>query len=800
MKIIVYPHDLNLGGSQTNAIEIAAAMKPLGHECIIFGRAGTLCSRIDELGLQFIESPTPGHRPSIKVAKALRSLAVKWGADVIHGYEWPPGLESLAAASRLPHVASVCTVMSMAVAPFLPRRLPLVVGTLQISAHEQAAGRQRIHVIEPPVDLVHNQPSSETELAAFRKRWKIGGHPLVVCVSRLANELKSEGILTAIDVAEQFAHSHPFQLLIVGDGAARPIIEAAAARVNRHTGIDTVVMTGELADPRTAYSAADVALGMGGSALRSMAFSKPLIVQGELGFFTTLTPHTIDTFRWQGFYGVGESASAGRVRLAAELAPLLADANMRRELGAYGRELVEDFSLERAAERQVGIYRDALAEPMKLRRELPELLRSGGSLTRYYVRQRIDRVLGRRKPEDFNAKPVAASKTVTTPRREVGRAAASPDPEPLIYAAGAEWNAMAGTDRQLVAALARHHPVIWVDTPVSALRSRDRISPVTVTTPLPNVTRLSVIGPPGLSRPMIRTIAHWWGLSVLQRYLRREQLRPLAVIASTPAPVLPGLKSLPGTKVYFATDDFVEAAAIWGVGAEYLRRSREANLKASDLVLAVAPGLARHLQRGPVAPHWLPNGADVEGYRNVLDAEAADIRLQPPIAGVVGQFNERTDVDALRAVQEAGISLLLVGPASFRSKDAGEAFSRLASLPGVQWVGPVPREQLPGYIRHLDVGLTPYADTAFNRRSYPLKTVEYLAAGIPVVTTDVAPLDGLDPRFVVSATQAEFPAAVFEMLTRKNPRSEIQQSVEGYGWDARAIQLLEWLRESKGAK
>ena len=39
---------------------------------------------------------------------------------MIHGYEWPPGLEAAMAAEGLADVVAVCTVMSMAVAPFLP--------------------------------------------------------------------------------------------------------------------------------------------------------------------------------------------------------------------------------------------------------------------------------------------------------------------------------------------------------------------------------------------------------------------------------------------------------------------------------------------------------------------------------------------------------------------------------------------------------------------------------------------------------------------------------------------------------
>jgi len=54
----------------------------------------------------------------------------------------------------------------------------------------------------------------------------------------------------------------------------------------------------------------------------------------------------------------------------------------------------------------------------------------------------------------------------------------------------------------------------------------------------------------------------------------------------------------------------------------------------------------------------------------------------------------------------------------------------------VRWVGPQPYGALPGYLRLMDVGVVPYRDSAFNRGSFPLKTLEYLAAGRGVVATD----------------------------------------------------------------
>ena len=794
MKILVYPHDLNMGGSQTNAIELAAAVTRLGHECIVFGRRGTLCARIKELGLEFIESPDPGRRPSLKIARALSEVVAARQIDVIHGYEWPPGLEAVMAAETLPDVAAVCTVMSMAVAPFLPRWLPLVVGTQQISATEQASGRLNVNLIEPPVDLEHNGPLDPTVVDGFRAAWGIGDLPVVVCVSRLVPELKSEGILTAIEAAGDLVGDEAFQLVIVGDGKARAAMEEAAALANDRAGRRAVVLTGELTDPRPAYAAADIVLGMGGSALRSLAFGKPLIVQGEHGYFRTLTPESADEFRWQGWYGIGPGSAFGSSALRSELSGLLTSADRRRELGAYGRRVVEEFSLERAAHRQLTVYRDAYAARAEHKRQLGDAGRSFLGLAAYHVGQRVDRWRKRQRADDFNVNPVAQQ-----PGNDDGRLAPVGDDGPILYFPGVGWDTLAGTDRQLATALAEDCQVIWVDTPHSILRRRDRILPA-VSQPRANVVRLRASTIAGVQRPFLRGIANRRRAQVARRYLADNGLRPRAVLASTTAPMLALTADVPGLHLYYATDDFVEAASLWGVSKRYLSSAREQNLRAADLVMAVTQDLARHLQRGPATPRWLPNGADLARFADIETVPPADVPLRGPIAGVVGQFNARTDLRFLQAVQRAGVSLLLVGPRWFVTSAENEDFDRLTELPGVHWVDELPRDRLAPYLRVLDVGLTPYRDSMFNRRSYPLKTVEYLAAGVPVVTTDVASLNGLDQRYVTAAVGTEAFGSLVEQVASaaRNP-ADIRRSVTTDDWDSRASRLLGWLGGTTGA-
>jgi len=403
LGVLVYPHDLGIGGSQLNAIEIAAALQRRGHRVVVFGAPGALSERIADLGLEFVAAPRPGRRPSPRVARALADLVVEREIDVLHGYEWPPALECVLASRMQPSAVAVSTVMSMAVAPFLPKTLPLAVGTEAIAAAERAFGRSSVSLLEPPVDLAENHPGvvpAESLGAAGDGRFTVG------MVTRFAHQLKLEGILTAIDAVGAIARRSPIRLVIAGDGPARDEVATRAARVNAAVGAGTVILLGEVMDPRPVYESADVMLGMGGSALKALAFAKPLVVQGELGYWKLLTPATLPEFLWAGWFGVGGSAGEGQVRLEGILRQLLEDAGLRADMGAFGLATVQArFSVEAAAETQLAIYRRALAlrvtRGQTVRHDTAALAR----YARYYADKRVRRMLGIEQTDDFNARP-----------------------------------------------------------------------------------------------------------------------------------------------------------------------------------------------------------------------------------------------------------------------------------------------------------------------------------------------------------------------------------------------------------
>lgn len=396
IRILTCLATLEVGGSQISAIEIAAAVSKMGHEVLIYGPQGELVDMVRDLGLEYIEAPaqfTKNNRDmSVGLAHDVWKVARRRRVDLIHTYEFAPIIDAMYGAHLLQGTPLVMTVYSVNMEHWVPTHPPLILCTEEMATAARQS-RPWVELIESPVDTVANAPAVDT--TAARARMGIApDETAVVVVSRLHPELKREGILSAIEAVGRLTTQCPrLRFFVVGDGPSRPEIEGLAASTNARIGREVVTLTGTLTDPRDAYAASDIMLGMGSSALRSMAFAKPLIVQGERAFWRLAEPDTVGLFLHQGWYGIGDGGD-GSVLLERILERLIKSPERWKELGTFGRDLItRRFSLEVAAKRQEGIYLDALRRP-------PGLVQRASGVARATARYLIlsARGYGRRPP------------------------------------------------------------------------------------------------------------------------------------------------------------------------------------------------------------------------------------------------------------------------------------------------------------------------------------------------------------------------------------------------------------------
>lgn len=377
--------------------------------------------------------------------------------------------------------------------------------------------------------------------------------------------------------------------------------------------------------------------------------------------------------------------------------------------------------------------------------------------------------------------------------------------EALVVFAGSAWSGMAGTERQLAPFLAEGLRLLWVDPPVSAARAPRRLlrRGLEVDEVQPGVLRLRHVVPPAHTRAGLRQLAAAVRKIVVRRVVRSLSLRPSAVLVACPEDVSGVLPGVPC--VLYGTDDWVAGAELMGLRTSRLQRQVRDAVTHATQVLAVSEALAENWARVyDVRPVVVPNGTDPELGAEVDAVQAAGLELRRPVAGFVGHLSDRIDVGLLHAAADQVGTLLLIGLVTRNGPLAG--LDRLLARPDVVCVGEIAHRDLPAYYRWIDVGLTPYRDTAFNRASFPLKTLEYLAVGLPVVSTELpanGALEPLGPGILEEArTAADFASAVQRALETAHDPGSIRRRRElarAHGWDRRAEAVLRVLHQVAGA-
>jgi glycosyltransferase involved in cell wall biosynthesis len=365
MRIAIGIHSLQLGGSQINTVDLASGLRDRGHDVHLFvihqEFKVTIAPLVERAGFEL--EVLPPESSLRRQARHLRAVVDRHRSQVLHVYHEDHWLGPLAAIALRPRPgrALVVTNWMMENNRWLPPWAPLVVGTEALREEATSLQRGPVWLLEPPVDIDRDAPDP-ARAAEFRSTYGLGERELVVVlVTRVDRLMKLDGILRAI-AATRRSTGTDVRLVIVGDGDAMETVRRAADEANAELGREAVTLTGALVDPRPAYDAADVVLAMGGSALRALAFGKPLIVVGEGSFSRVFSPETASYFLRHGYHGVEHGDMSG-ADLAEQIASLR-DPEVRAKLGAFGASTVrERYALDVVTHRLEKIYADALASP-----------------------------------------------------------------------------------------------------------------------------------------------------------------------------------------------------------------------------------------------------------------------------------------------------------------------------------------------------------------------------------------------------------------------------------------------------
>lgn len=240
--------------------------------------------------------------------------------------------------------------------------------------------------------------------------------------------------------------------------------------------------------------------------------------------------------------------------------------------------------------------------------------------------------------------------------------------------------------------------------------------------------------------------------------------------------------------VYYGRDDWTAFGRNDRLRAALLAAQQEMRLR-DVTVCAVSRVLADRLA-GDGNGIVIPNGIDEEIWTTPLPPPSPVRDLPRPCGMYAGTVDDRLDVDTLCDLVRSRrlASIAVIGPVA-----DDEIGARLAREPDIQVVGRLSQRQLVGALLSADVCLLPHLDTVLTEAMSPLKLYEYLAAGAPVVATDLPPVRGVDERVILVA-DGKYGEAVESALARGHvSESERLAFVRANSWRARHERLLDLL-------
>ncbi len=358
-----------------------------------------------------------------------------------------------------------------------------------------------------------------------------------------------------------------------------------------------------------------------------------------------------------------------------------------------------------------------------------------------------------------------------------------------------DWNGDPLSKTHLMRLMARDNRVLWVNsigyrTPTASKADLSRAFKklAAAASPMqevePNLFVLNPLAIPAYGNPGIRAFNRRflrWQVKRAMRQLRFE--RVINWVFNPAASVIAGELG-EETVIYYCVDEYTQFT---GVASESLAELEEQLMRRADFVIVSADRL--YQSKAPFNPRTVlvRHGVDYSHFCRALDAGTAVpaeiAQLPRPVIGFFGLIADWVDVELMAQVAErfSGGSLVVLGKAT-------TDVSALERLPNVHLLGRRPYSELPAYCKGFDVALMPFRINELTLNANPLKVREYLAAGLPVVSTAIPEVEVLG-WCRIGRDAESFLREVEQALSDPGPSGKRSETVRGESWEARLDEI-----------
>ena len=364
-----------------------------------------------------------------------------------------------------------------------------------------------------------------------------------------------------------------------------------------------------------------------------------------------------------------------------------------------------------------------------------------------------------------------------------------------IICVASNWQLDPTSKHHVMKLLARDNRIVWVNYHGTRRPTVSAADVRSISSALVRVLR----GPNNISHSMVQVtpfvipaagdglLGRWNQRAIIaqvRRVLRRVQ-------ADDPQPVqvwtfAPDVAFLAGQFdeerfVYYCVDEYAEFK---GFDDQAIRVLEQRLLSCADVIITSSEALYDAKRRLHANTHLVRHGVEHDHFSAALRpglSRPPELRnVTGPIIGFFGLVHNWIDVPLLieLARRLSDTQLVLIGEVFVDVRE-------LRALPNVHLLGRKPYADLPAFCASFDVAILPFKCNSFTRYINPIKLREYLAAGLPVVSTAVPEASLYVPEVTIASTVDAFVDGCREAMRCSTPadRARRSQSISNERWE-----------------
>ncbi len=377
----------------------------------------------------------------------------------------------------------------------------------------------------------------------------------------------------------------------------------------------------------------------------------------------------------------------------------------------------------------------------------------------------------------------------------------STEPRPLvgrdILCFSHDWTGDPLSKTHLMRVLSKENRILWINAIANRMptaSSKDLSRLVTklksVTEPIrevePNIFVLNPFAIPAYGRKAIVAMNRASLVRQVKKAMQKLGMQNVVNMVFNPAAGMIAGKLGESEIIYYCVDEYTAFT-----GSAALKDIEEKLFRDAHLVVVSAEQLYDSKKHFNPNTHIIRHGTDWRHFRTALDegtvvpAEIAN--LPRPIIGFHGLLADWVDFELIKKTAEhfKEGSVVLIGKTSV---DAEQKIKILDGVPNIHRLGRKPYAELPAYCKGFNIALNPFAINDLTLAANPLKVREYLAAGLPVVSTDIPEVRVLND-VLVGTSHDDFIAKIETAIKHPKPRHDVSDAVAHESWEAKVEEL-----------